>query len=204
MAIDPRTLTPEQLHERRKSTRPEMIIRPKNTDGVVYVGRTPGGKLYGRAYCGKALRPSWHYTFTDMARLQKHATAWADTLRRIAKDRADRSAARAAFRHTLQVGDILVSTWGYDQTNVDYYQITQLNGQHMVTACAIGADNVDRGNMTGRSVPVPGKFTGKPFRARVGSGNSIKGERCGYASPLQYTTVAGARIYQSTAWTAYA
>ena len=27
---------------------------------------------------------------------------------------------------TPQVGDILRATWGYDQTNVDYYQVTRI------------------------------------------------------------------------------
>jgi len=29
-------------------------------------------------------------------------------------------------RTTPEVGDILRSTWGYDQTNVDYYQVTRI------------------------------------------------------------------------------
>lgn len=36
-------------------------------------------------------------------------------------------------KHSFKVGDILYSSWGYDQTNIDLYQITELNGASMVT-----------------------------------------------------------------------
>ena len=31
----------------------------------------------------------------------------------------------ATLTKTLEVGDILVSSWGYDQTNIDYYKIVR-------------------------------------------------------------------------------
>lgn len=34
--------------------------------------------------------------------------------------------------HTLKVGDILYSSWGYDQTNISWYQVTQLVGKQSV------------------------------------------------------------------------
>ena len=35
--------------------------------------------------------------------------------------------------HGLKVGDVLVSSWGYEQTNLDFYQVIALNGKSMVT-----------------------------------------------------------------------
>ena len=35
--------------------------------------------------------------------------------------------------HSLKVGDILVASWGYEQTNVDFYQVVALKGKTMVT-----------------------------------------------------------------------
>ena len=34
----------------------------------------------------------------------------------------------AAERDGLKVGDVLRSSWGYDQTNVDYYEVVELVG----------------------------------------------------------------------------
>lgn len=31
-------------------------------------------------------------------------------------------------KHNLQAGDILVSTWGYEQTNVEFFQVQRSTG----------------------------------------------------------------------------
>lgn len=35
--------------------------------------------------------------------------------------------------HSFKVGDLLFSSWGYEQTNVDFYQVVALKGRTMVT-----------------------------------------------------------------------
>ena len=44
--------------------------------------------------------------------------------------------------HSLKVGDILHSSWGYDQTNATFFQVTALNGKTMVTVEQIGKRSV--------------------------------------------------------------
>ena len=34
----------------------------------------------------------------------------------------------AAFRESLRVGDILYSSWGWEQTNIDFYQVIAIRG----------------------------------------------------------------------------
>lgn len=36
-------------------------------------------------------------------------------------------------KHSFKVGDILYSSWGYEQTNIDFYQVAELNGSSMIT-----------------------------------------------------------------------
>ena len=45
---------------------------------------------------------------------------------------------RATFNHGLQEGDFLVASWGYDQTNVDFYQVIKV-----VTGKTVILRNVD-------------------------------------------------------------
>ena len=35
-------------------------------------------------------------------------------------------------QHDLREGDILCSTWGYDQTNVDFYRVEEIRGKKKV------------------------------------------------------------------------
>lgn len=59
--------------------------------------------------------------------------------------------------HNFQIGDILYSSWGYDQTNVDFYQVVK------VTPSTIGIRKIDSdlkatGFMCGHVTAKPGQF----------------------------------------------
>ena len=68
----------------------------------------------------------------------------------------------------VQVGDIFHDTWGYDQTNVDWYEVTGLTGAS-VRMRPIAHDYIEDGPgaMTGKSTPRPGEFTGPEFTKRI-------------------------------------
>lgn len=104
----------------------------------------------------------------------------------------------------LDVGDILKSVWGYDQTNVDYYQVTKLVGKTMVEIRPIAADSEADAWMQGESTPKPGAFTGKATRHRAKDG-SVKIASYAYARKMQPKQVIdGTPIYAPTRWTSYA
>lgn len=62
--------------------------------------------------------------------------------------------------HEYEVGDILCNSWGYDQTNVEWFEVVALAGKSMVVLREIGAAVVpgSEGFMSGRVVPVPGAY----------------------------------------------
>ena len=64
------------------------------------------------------------------------------------------------------VGDILEYSWGYDQTNVDFYQVTRTTDK-TIWLCEIKADAEETGFMCGKTVPRPGQFVGKELRKKV-------------------------------------
>lgn len=46
------------------------------------------------------------------------------------KDQKDaKIKAQTEFNHTFKVGDILYNSWGYEQTNIDFYQIIEIKGK---------------------------------------------------------------------------
>lgn len=65
------------------------------------------------------------------------------------------------MNETPQVGDIFVNSWGYDQTNVDAYQVIRLTPKKMVLR-EIATQPVPEtdGFMCCNVVPVKDKFTG--------------------------------------------
>jgi hypothetical protein len=75
---------------------------------------------YALVFRGSAGKPDWHYRFkTDERRQQTIA----DFRASVASAQARRDAVqqeRAAWTNPLTVGAILYTSWGYDQTNVEF------------------------------------------------------------------------------------
>lgn len=74
----------------------------------------------------------------------------------------------------LSAGAILASSWGYDQTNVDFYRVDKVkNGwatlQQIAGSEASDDERLGYQTMTGRAVPAePQKPVGSPFRRKIG------------------------------------
>lgn len=100
------------------------------------------------------------------------------------------------------------SSWGYDQTNIDYYEVTKLIGKTMVEIREIGAESVsDNGPaMTGSCVPRPGHYIGEPMRKTVSTYDGQSVRIASYASAYKIETqeVGGVKVYPVDHWTAYA
>ena len=70
----------------------------------------------------------------------------------------------------FSVDDVLVSRWGYDQTNVDFYQVTRCTPA-TVWLAEIDQDTVhDHSAMRYTTTPVPGSYVhpaAKPLRRKI-------------------------------------
>lgn len=64
-----------------------------------------------------------------------------------------------------KVGDLFYSSWGYEQTNIDFYQVTAVNKKMVDLTPIAGAATYDQ-TMAGNTKPVPNKFTGD-FKAHL-------------------------------------
>lgn len=72
--------------------------------------------------------------------------------------------------HDLKVGDILTSSWGYDQTNVWYFQVVKTTNKQ-VTLRRIGSEMVESLTFDSwKSRPVKDKFIGdETYTRKVGN-----------------------------------
>ena len=109
---------------------------PKDSEPLEHPGGLGVVYLYGPARCraiayrGKAGRASWHYSFRDGERAEQHAREWFASLngweQRKAEWRADRNRP-----HTLKVGDVVYNSWGWEQTNIDWYQVVRTSRKRL-------------------------------------------------------------------------
>jgi hypothetical protein len=90
-----------------------------------------------------------------------------NVLDRRTKDKEDKANLRKHFVNPFNVGDIFTDSWGYDQTNVDFFQVIEKKDRSVVLR-PIGGKMVDsEGSMSGRTVPVKDSFRGEPIAKPV-------------------------------------
>lgn len=108
-------------------------------------------------FSGKANKPAIHKGYWDVEGRDK---AIANVITNTASRKAQtiqRRAERTA-PHTLKVGDILYSSWGYEQTNVNFYQVVELKGKNSVVVREIHSRIVSDNGPTTHVVAVPDSF----------------------------------------------
>jgi hypothetical protein len=128
--------------------------------------------LYAIAFCGKAQKPTWHYRFDNEEQRQRRIGATIES-RKQHHIRKSMQKLERSQPHNFQVGDILSASWGYDQTNVNFYQVTRV-----VSDCTIELDEIsgvfqDDGYMCGHCTPIKNSFKGKPMIKRVSYGKRV-------------------------------
>lgn len=90
----------------------------------------------------------------------------------------ERKAERAAFKHHFKVGDILSSSWGYEQTNVDFYEVVGLFGKFGIELRQIASELVeDTGPDQGIRRAIKGEYIGELIRKQATYGNSVRIDR---------------------------
>ena len=139
---------------------PELIynislVRFQGRNGRCIAAWTPGMKRPPR-YVYKAHTPEEYDT--AMERIRQEAERFR---------RHDEAVARSSeeFRRSLRVGDILYSSWGWEQTNIDFYQVIAIRGS-AVDLRQLDQRTTEDGYMCGTTVPLPDVFKGKTHTHR--------------------------------------
>lgn len=129
-----------------------------------------------KAWRGKALKPFANYYFKSEERADKFiAECQQDEDARLAfrdKLKAERDERAAVADREMQVGTILHYSWGYDQTNCEYYEIIEKRGR-TVTIREIASRIVpnSEGFMSESRCPSPGEYIGPAIRKRISDGS---------------------------------
>ncbi len=155
------------------------------------------------AFSGKSNKPAFYTRFRSVERAAQFVKAWHDGILAKAASRHAEREAKKQFVNPLVLGQILSSSWGYDQTNVNFYQVVKLVGKQSVEIREIGYVDHATESMEGLKVPAPDKFCGEPLRRRVAEHGRVKIDHT-YATPVEFTEVAGVRLYKPQRYSSYA
>ena len=154
-------------------------ITPDGTDLTVYQYDKPLAKsekigYFLVIYQGKQSKPFVNYYYRsegERARtLEGYVKGSRERLERKQKSRDDAK----QFKTSLFYGDILYTSWGYDQTNVDFYEVIEVLGDKMIKVREVASDVVDGDGMYQNVVAVPGKYVGPEMKVKVTQGDNAK------------------------------
>ena len=132
---------------------------------------TPKG--LGAIFIGKQDKPVSYYNWPNLEGFQKELDQYASNRKFYFAQKAKQKQERADYKHDYVVGDILSSSWGYDQTNVDFYQVLAVAGK-AVTLREVASKTVRQEHGADYVVAVPGHFTGPPMKRLVQEGGRVK------------------------------
>ncbi len=113
---------------------------PEGTDLAIWLWEE-NGKPYGIAFQAKSNKPLWHFSFRNEAERDRRVQQTIDSRKLTLKRKEDELKERREFRHPYKEGDILYTSWGYDETHIDFYQVTGLRGK-MVLVRPIASKSV--------------------------------------------------------------
>ncbi len=155
---------------------------PKNAEKLtrtginaeVYVYDTSNGFPAAAMFGGKRAKPDKQFYYRSVEARDTAISEYFDSQKAISEAKVTSRVTRNSFVHTLKVGDILRNSWGYDQTNVDFFQVVETVGQKSVQIRQIGGHYTESGCMSGSTVAVADSFIGEPMLKRVSKGNTVK------------------------------
>ncbi len=69
--------------------------------------------------------------------------------------------------HGVKIGDIFYDSWGWEQTNIDFYQVVGLRGKTQVVLKAIESAKVPDGFMSCKVTPMKDTFKLGNYKTRL-------------------------------------
>jgi hypothetical protein len=178
--------TPRKADERIAARYvPEGATKEPHDDvgAVVYYFDNRNGKPSAMAYAGTAYKPAFHFRFADEARRAEYVSQWLKAQREACERRAARQQARKVAKHTLSRGDVVYTSWGYDQTNVDFYQVVRVVSDKSVELRQIAQDTTEDGFMCGSTVALKDQFLeGAPMVRRADGEHVSSVDRSGHSA----------------------
>lgn len=144
-------------------------VTDKQSDAVVYLYSNDFNHICAVAFHGRAQKPDWKFRFLSKEARTTRIEHFFEG-RRAHLERVSIYRKEGNKPHNLQVGHILRAMWGYEQTNIDYFQITKLIGKTMVEIRETGSVSDTTGHMSGNCTPKLDAFTSEPMRRKVSHG----------------------------------
>ena len=165
----------EQLDSLRKQGWQIVTIK---TAPVVAAYQKVGERVWVKAWKFQVNAPAFFYNLGSMAEAEEAVKYLVTNVAAAVAWKAEQAAAAKAKREALKasdhwtVGDVLYNSWGYEQTNVDWYQVVEVKAKSVVIR-AIKKNFGASGRDCGYSQPRRDDFCGEPMLKPLSESGSL-------------------------------
>lgn len=126
-------------------------------------------KKVSKARFPKAL---FNYRFRSAERMAEFCKEWIErveiNMNSLKQIKEQKKIAQQNMKHNYKVGQVIYNSWGYDQTNINFYQVIEVKEKSIVlqeVSKSIVAGS--EGFMSARVKPVENAFIGEPILKKV-------------------------------------
>lgn len=140
----------------------EMIEFYPEFNGMVFK-KSIESRVMVVAYSKRRLKPDFYYSFPDDAKAEQYINDWSSLhIKRVEEAEQEKERQKklnGMVKEVVSVGDVFASSWGYEQTNVDYYQLIGFKGKQTGLFKQIASHIAeDTGYMSARVLPTVDEF----------------------------------------------
>jgi len=152
----------------------QLTTKIKENNFVDFIWNNDKDKPSCIAFPKKGKNKLWWYRFKNVEQMNNRINDLISSYEEREKRKQEYKAERLK-PHTLEVGDILYTSWGYDQTNIDFYKVVKLVGKTSVMLCKMYNQYLESDCIASdRVIPGEIKENAEPFLKRVnGKDNHI-------------------------------
>jgi hypothetical protein len=121
----------EGVIENLRSIDVNISIEKHFDDSITIVKYVRNNKLCALMFAKKKKRSKWNYSFRNEEQRKNHIVEQLES-EKFYFLREKEYKEKKAMPHTLKEGDIVYNSWGYDQTNIDYYQVIRTTKKQVI------------------------------------------------------------------------
>ena len=139
--------------------------------GVVYIrtSERDEGRFVVLAFSGNRSNADVYHNFKSLEQANSYVSKWAEgkisSINQEAARKEKQKSLSKRLGEFVNIDDVFYTSWGYEQTNVDYYKVVGFRGQSTLLLQEIGAFRIDT-NATHSSaelIPNPEHLIGEVF-----------------------------------------
>jgi|TARA_R100001132_G_C3238478_1_gene70197 glycerophosphoryl diester phosphodiesterase len=149
-----------------------VMVKDPNSEAVAYINKE-GEEPFAMLFAGKRSKYDKYYGFETAERRDEYVAEFFNNIKSHndskKKRKAEKAEALTENVKNAKAGDIYYTSWGYDQTNVDFYEIAEKVGAKSFMVQAIGSIVESSEPPCNYVVPDPSVKKGKPKLKRMGA-----------------------------------